>query len=387
MIMGPNRIKLLKFVTAFAFGGTERHVVSLAQGLDPSRFELHMGCLRSAGVFVGEIRARGIPLVEYKISSLYHPNTLKEQLRLARYVRRNRIQIVHSYGLYSNVFAIPAARLGGASVVVASIRDMGDVWSSLQRHAQKFVCRLADCILVNAEAVRERLIAEGYRPEKTRVIRNGIPLSRFGAQPNGVSVREELGLPSRGPLVAMLSVLRRRKGIEYFLEAARLVSRYFQDARFLVVGDSVYKEAGYEVGDSAYKRELERYAQSLGLDGHVVFTGFRRDVPALLSEVAVSVQPSLSEGLSNVLLESMAAGVPVVATRVGGNPEVVVDGVTGLLVPPQDAGALADAICRLLANPELASRFGHAARGRVAEQFSLERMVRETEDFYLSALV
>ena len=124
----------------------------------------------------------------------------------------------------------------------------------------------------------------------------------------------------------------------------------------------------------------------LGIGGRVVFTGFRLDVPELLSEVAISVLPSLSEALPNVVLESMAAGVPVVATRVGGNPEVVEEGVTGLLVPPQDPAALAKAICRLLENPELASRYGRAGKQRIAEQFSLERMVRQTETLYLDLI-
>src|SRR5256886_4183628 len=140
------------------------------------------------------------------------------------------------------------------------------------------------------------------------------------------------------------------------------------------------------VVDSPYKRELEGYAVQLGLGERVVFAGFRLDVPEILAEVAVSVLPSLSEGLSNVLLESMAAGAPVVATRVGGNPEVVEDGETGLLVPPRDPAALAQAICRLLDSPELASRFGQAGRERVIKSFSLERMVQKTESLYLDLL-
>lgn len=386
MGIAPKRIKLLKFVTGFAFGGTERQVVSLMEGLDPSRFEVHMGCLKRVGPFVDGIQAREIPLVEYEINSLYNHRTLRQELRFARYIRRNRIRIVHSYGFYSNVFAVPAGRLGAADVVVASIRDIGDMWTPRQKRVERFICRLADCILVNAEAVRQRLITEGYPREKIHVIRNGIAMARFGKEPGGTRVRRELGLPPRAPVVAVVSVLRPLKGIEYFLDAAVLVSRRFPETRFLVVGDSVYREGGHVVGDRVYKGELERYAHSLGLDGQVVFTGFRRDVPELLSEATVSVLPSLSEGLSNTLLESMAAGVPVVATRVGGNSEVVEDGITGRLVPPHDAAALADAICSLLDNPGLALSFGQAGRQRVAERFSLEQMVRETEHLYLQLL-
>jgi glycosyltransferase involved in cell wall biosynthesis len=142
---------------------------------------------------------------------------------------------------------------------------------------------------------------------------------------------------------------------------------------FLIVGDSV---------SQAYRDGLEAYAAALGLGQRVVFTGFRRDVPALLSAVSVSVLPSLSEGLSNVVLEAMAAGVPVVATSVGGTPEIVDDGVTGLLVPPRDAGALADAISSLLTDPARRQTIGEAGRRRVEERFSLEAMVLATEQLY-----
>src|SRR5439155_1397923 len=152
-----------------------------------------------------------------------------------------------------------------------------------------------------------------------------------------------------------------------------------KEARFLVLGDC-------SPATNGYKEELLSHAIRLGLRDRVVFTGFRDDVADVLSEVAVSVLPSLSEGLSNALLESMAMGVPVVATRVGGNPEAVEEDVTGLLVPPRDPAALAEAICRLLENHRLASRFIQAGRQRVVERFSLERMVQETERLYLKLL-
>jgi glycosyltransferase involved in cell wall biosynthesis len=136
------------------------------------------------------------------------------------------------------------------------------------------------------------------------------------------------------------------------------------------------------VGDGGNKKELEEYACQLGLGQRILFTGFRGDVPELLSEVAISVLPSLSEGTSNTLLESMAAGVPVIATRVGGNPEVIEDGVSGLLVPPRDSAALAAAMDRLLEDEILALALGQAGMRRVSELFSLEGSVHETEHLY-----
>src|SRR3989441_2026682 len=375
-IMQLGRIKLLKFITTFAIAGTERQFMNLGRSLDPFRFELHFACFKRLGHFLKEIEASRRPLVEYPVNSLYNPTALIEQWKFAKYIKRNRIHIVHTYGFHPNVFAIPAAWLAGAPVIIASVRDTGDCWTPTQRRVQKLVCRLADCIVVNAEAIRQRLVAEGYNPEKVTVIRNGIDLSRFTATTKASRLREELGLPPCAPLIAVLSRLHRVKGIEYFLEAAAIVCRRFPEACFLIVGEGM-------VMDSPYRRELEGHAVRLGLGRRAVFTGFRVDVPELLSEVAVSVLPCVSsEGLSNALLESMAAGVPVVATRVGGNAEAIEEGATGLLVPPRDPRALSHAICQVLEDRELALRLGQAGRQRVAEYFSLERMVRETEDLY-----
>jgi L-malate glycosyltransferase len=380
-----DRITLLQFVNNFAIGGTERHVVNLGNALDQSRFELHFACLKRWGEFLKEIEASRRPLAEYRINCLYNPNALIQRFKFAQYLRRHRIRIVHTYGFYPNVFAVPAARLAGVPVTVASIRDTGDLWTPLQQRVQKFVCRLADRVVVNAEAIKRRLVADGYPQERITVIPNGIHLSRFTGNGSNGRFRHELGLPPHAPLVAVLSRLNRMKGVEHFLEAAAIVGRRFPEARFLVVGEGRTMVDG-QVVDSLYTKELERYAVRLGLGERALFTGPRLDVPEILSDVAVSVLPSFSEGLSNTLLESMAAGVPVVATNVGGNPEVVEQGETGFLVPPRDPASLARAIGRLLENRERALRFGQAGRQRVAKHFSLEKMVHDTERLYLELL-
>ena len=368
--MQPNRIKLLKMLTNFHIGGTERQVVNLALGIDPARFDLHLACLRSSGALLGELKTLQVPRPEFRIGRFYNPVTMWQGMRLARYIRKNRIQIVHSYGFYSNVFTVPAAWMAGGSFIVASIRDTGDVLTPAQRWVQRLVCRLADCVLVNAEAIRDKLVEQGYAPSKIIVIRNGITLSKFGNRQRNSLLRQELAVPLSAPLVVVFSRLNQMKGIQYFLDAATILARRCPEVRFLVVGD----------GEN--RKELEEYASRLGLGQRTVFTGFRSDVPELLSEAAVSVLPSLSEGLSNSLLESMASGVPVVATCVGGNPEVIEHGFTGLLVPPRDSAALAAAVGRVLEDKELAVSFAQAGVRRVTELFSMERSVRETEHLY-----
>jgi len=383
---GSNPIRLLQFLPVFKVGGTERHVTSLSLALDRSRFDLHFGCMRREGEFLADVQARRIPVTEYRIHRLYGAHTLREQVKFARYLRRNRIEIVHSYNFHANCFAVPAARLARTPVIVASIRDTGALLTPHQRRAHRVACRLANVVLVNADAVRLWLIGQGYDPARIVVIRNGIDLARFGRPRTGAGVRQELGVSADAPLIAMLARINRLKGVEYFLEAAASVAAGFPDARFLVVGDAETMKGDAIVQHSDYLRELEGHLCRLGLQGRVVFTGFRLDIPELLSEVTASVLPSLSEGLSNAVLESMAAAVPVVATQVGGLPEAIEDGVTGLLVPPRDSAALAKAIARILEDRELAARLGQAGHRRVAERFSLPNMVSETEQFYSTLL-
>jgi glycosyltransferase involved in cell wall biosynthesis len=281
------------------------------------------------------------------------------------------------------VFAIPAARLARVPVVIASVHDLGVYQTPIQQQVHVRMCRLADRTFVVAEAIRAWLVGRGCDPAKVTVLRNGIDLSRFRPSGDGQGIRRELGVPPTAPVVAMIARLVRGKGIEDYLAAAARVTESFPDTRFLLVGEGyVSRGRGTMTENREYRQQLEWAVARLGLKEKVVFTGFRSDIADLLQAVAVSVLPSLSEGLSNVVLESMAAGVPVIATRVGGIPEAVTDGVTGLLVAPSDPAALAGAICRVLADKALARALAEASRRRVATHFSLERMVAETAAWY-----
>jgi L-malate glycosyltransferase len=371
--MNTDRVRLFKFVADFRIGGTERQFVTLSRRLDPSLFDLSFGCLRRQGDFLAQLDA-AVPLYAYPIASLHSAKSLTMQMRLLRDLRRRRVEIVHTYGFYPNVFATLVAKAAGA-VAIASIRDQGDLWSAMQRRVERWMLRLSDAVVVNAEAVRARLIGEGYDARRIFVIRNGVDVARFGERPAPGRLRSDLGLPARTPIVAALCRLHEVKGVEFFLKAAVTLSRRFPDARFVIAGDGYHRPA------------LERQAGELGLGGRVIFTGFQQNVPQFLSEVQISVLPSLSEALSNTLLESMAAGVPVVATNVGGNPEAVEDGVTGLLVPSREPEALAAAIARLLEQPALAQAMGRAGRQRAVERFSLDRLTHETESLYLRLLM
>ena len=369
------KIRLLNVVPTLLCGGTETQFMTLARSLDADRFDVRFACLRQWGPFVDELSQRGIPLREYPVTTFLGLNAVKQQARLARDVRRDDIDIVHTYSFYGNVFAIPPGRVS-APVVVASIRDRGLYLTPMQKRVQRYVCRLADCVLVNAEAVKSWLVNDGFSPSRITVIPNGVDMSRFISRTDPAALRRSLGIAGDARLVVVVSRLHRLKGIEDFLEAAAVVGAAHPDVRFLVIGEPS------PVGNREYLDELSGRAKRLAIADRVIFTGLRDDVPALLSAADVSVMPSLNEALSNVLLESMAAGAPVVATDVGGTAEALQHERSGLLIPPANPALMAAAINRLLANPPLARELGARARQVIVDRFSLERMVARTAAVY-----
>jgi glycosyltransferase involved in cell wall biosynthesis len=374
-----TRTRVLKIVPTLLCGGTETQFMALSGALDPQRFQVDLACLRHRGPFATEAGAQGATIREYPIGPFRSARTLALQTRLARDLVRDRVQIVHAYNFYGNVFAIPPARLAGTPVILASIRDRGLYQSPTQLRVQRALCRAATRVVVNAAAVRDWLVDDGYDPARIVVIPNGVDLARFEAAVDRTALRQELGLAPETRLVTVVSRLNRLKGIEHFLEAAAVVATVRPDVHFLVVG-----EPG--LGHERYLQVLARLTQLLRLDARVHFAGLRRDVPALLASSDVSVMPSLNEALPNVLLESMAAGAATVASRVGGVSEAATDGVDGLLVPPGDIAALAVAIGRLLDDRALAGRLGRTARETVASRFSLRRMAQATEALYRELL-
>jgi glycosyltransferase involved in cell wall biosynthesis len=380
--MNTEPIRLLKIVPTLLCGGTENQAVTLARSIHEQGFSVEIACLRRVGPFVQDITDRGMPLSEFRIPGFCSFAALVQKAKFARHLAKRRIDVMHAYSFYGNVFGILPARLVSTPVVIASIRDRGAYLTPMQKRVQRFVCRFADCVLVNAEAVKDWLTSEGYNPAKIVVIPNGVEMSRFREPSDPENVRRELGIPAGAPMVMLVSRLTRQKGVEQFLEAAQMLARRFPDARFVIVG---YANPA-DPAEQDYENDLKALTAQLKLSERVIFTGLRQDVPALLAAATVSAMPSLNEALSNVLLESMASGAPTVATRVGGTPEAIADEVTGLLVEPGDSKALAESIARLLQDPVLARRLGDAARKAIEDRYSVEKMVRATEALYLDLL-
>jgi len=383
-----KKARLLKFVCDFGSGGTEGQIFNLVSGLDSAHFKLEFAALRKKGPFVEKYAQQGIAIHEFPIPSLFSPVACVQMIKLAKYLRSNRIEIIHAYNFYSVVFAIPAAKLAGVPVVIASIRDRGVYLTKTQKLLQKLVCRMADRILVNADSIRDWLLEQGYQQQKITVIKNGIDLSSYDATKakRAGSIRADWGIKEDAPLVVMLARLNLQKGVVDFIQGAALVKHEHPTARFLIIGQPSFDSINAVNGDiSHYQQWLDLRAE-LKLEDCLFFCGYRSDVAQILSHAAVSVLPSHSEGLSNTLLESMAAGVPIVATNVGGTPELIEDGVNGILVPPHSPEQLAEGISRILGSEPLALRLRQLARRRVRENFSLDAMVRKTNEVYAAQL-
>ncbi len=376
-----EKVRVLHFITSFHAGGTERHLANLLRAHDRGRFEILVGSLDNTGPFSAELGDLAEPVVEFPVSRLYGPRTWAQQLRAAAYIRANRIQVLQSYGFYANCFVIPAARLAAVPAIIASIRDIRTTWTPNQRRVERWVCKLAHSIMTNAEAGKLALIDDRHHPAKITVITNGIDVERFGQPEQESTVRGDFAIPADAVLVGVVARIDECKGLEYFIEAAALVSRALPQVRFVIVGETARFPK-----NQAYRAALEEQSRRLGFGDRLVFTGNRTDIPGVLAELDLFVLPSLSEGLPNVVLEAMAARVPVVATTVGGIPEVIVNEVSGLLVAPRDARLLAAAMERLLRNPDLAHSLASRGRATVETRFSLEFMVRSTEEHYFSLL-
>lgn len=372
----------MKVMTTYFHGGTEGQVLNLVRHLDRRAFDLQFACLRKGGDMLAEFEKLRIPISEYRIKNLYRPQTFMQQWRFAAHLRTQNIQIAHSYNFYANMFAIPAARMARVPVVLASIRDRGVYLTPNQKMAQKWVCQLADRILVNAESIREWLVEQGYQDSRISVIKNGVDMSRYTGVGNSAYIRPELGIPDSSPIVVMIARLNPQKGVDEFIRAASLLRLSHPDVRFLIVGAKLQFQEGVFSHDREYLQELHQLAADLGVAESVIFAGHRADTPEILAQAAISVLPSHSEGLSNTLLESMAAGIPTVATNVGGNPELVKDQVNGILIPVKSPEHLAQAMRVILDDSQLAHRFGRQARIMAKENFSLEKMTADTQALY-----
>lgn len=366
--MSRQRPRVLLLGDTLNFGGTEGQFAEVACGLDRSRWDLDVACVRAEGVFRDRLEGAGLRPWSLGPSSFRSPGLALAILRLAVHLRRRAVGLVHCFDFYSNIVGVPAARLARTPAVIASQRDMGDIRPRSQQLIHSLALGRATHILVNSEAIAARLThLRAGREDRLGVIHNGVDLARF-APVAPLANAEDL------MTVGTLAMLRPEKGLVQLVEAAAIVARSAPRARFVIWGEGPLRSL------------LEARVRTLGLTRIVEMPGATRAPEKVLKQCHIFVVPSLSEACSNVALEAMATGLPVVATRVGGTPALVEDQRTGLLVPPGNAEALAQAILRLLEAPAVASAMGAQGRARALGEFGMDRMLERVDAFYCRAL-
>jgi glycosyltransferase involved in cell wall biosynthesis len=363
--VSATRPAILLMGDSLEIGGTEGQFVEVACRLDRSRWDVHVSCVRAVGPLGTKLQAAGVQAWSCGRGSLKPPRSLAAVWGLARYLRTHRIRLVHSFDFYSNILGVPAARLARVSVVIASQRDLGNLRPGLECRVHRIVLALADHVLINSQVIAERLRLErAALPGRTILVSNGVDLARFS--PALWRTRRPLEPVTVGTLLN----LRPEKGIMDFVRAAALVREQCPHSRFLIWGEGPLRP------------DLEKLIHQLGLGGTVELRGPTDTPEVALRELDIFVLPSHSEACSNALLEAMATRLAVVATRVGGNPGIVEDAKTGLLVPPDDPPALARAISSLIEKPALAAALAARGQDRVRTEFSIDQMLARIEAVY-----
>jgi len=371
MTAPPEVPAVLLLARELDLGGSERQLAETALALDRALFDPHVACFRAGGIRALELERAGVPVFELRVRSLVLRSAWRGARRLGHYLERHRIQLVHAFDVPSVLFAVPLARCYRVPVVLSSQRAHRALTPGITRHLLRLTDRLADGIVVNSQAVaRELMVEDGVPRSMLHLAYNGIDTSRF--QPEGQRAR--LPWPEPRLVIGTVCALRPEKGLPTLLEAfARLRERCPQ-ARLLIVGSG-------PMADS-----LEQRAGQLHLLGACHFQPAVEEVDPWLRAMDIFVLPSLSEALSNALMEAMACGSCALATEVGGNPELVEHGQTGLLFPVGDSNALAAALEVLAGNGDLRHRLAEAGARFIHDGFSSHAAARRMGRIYAKLL-
>lgn len=376
-VASSDRRRVFFLVDSLEIGGTETQAVELALRLDSARYSVTLGCLRMSGPLLTKLEGSHVSVMEWNArGGVNSSRGIYQILRLARFLRRNRFDVAHMHDLWSNLMGIPAAWLARVPVVISSRRDLAHLawYTPRKRKFLRHLQSLSSAVLVNSGQIRDQLVREdGFRPESIRVIHNGIDVDRFSCL---VRDRRQMfpGFENCTLIACTGNMHSDVKGHPTLIEAAQNICPKFPQVKFVLIGDG------------AKRAEFESKVSKSGLQPNFLFLGSRQNVSEILACCDMAVLPSQAEGFSNALLEYMAMGLPTVATDVGGNPEVIENGINGLLVKPGNPAALADAISSLLENPHFASQLGAAAQERVRRHFDFRQLIFNVDALYTELL-
>jgi glycosyltransferase involved in cell wall biosynthesis len=350
--------------------GTEKQLLATIRGLDPRRFEITVACIED-GEPLRQLAPHALPLV-FPFHSVFSLRGWTQIRRLRREINRLQIDIVHAFMIRAAILGVMGARGSVCKTVLTSRRNVGHWYTPLYVRVFRFLNRRTTRIVANSESAKRAAMEIESAPEsKIDVLYNGVDSSWFSVAPN-LSVLDRMGIARESRILGIVANYRPVKDLEMFLTAAALIAAHEPRAVFLLVGQGPLRE------------QLGEAAQRLGIASKIFFTDGSESVPGCLPLMEVACLSSRNESFSNAILEYMAAGLPVVATDVGGNREAIVEGVTGLLTPPEDPAAFAKAVISLLDNRGLRDQMGRKARERCRERFSMEACIHRLEKYYES---
>jgi glycosyltransferase involved in cell wall biosynthesis len=357
---------ILFLSTSSGPGGAERVISNLAATLDPSRYRAVL-CLFRAGWIQERSESRG---VRTHIIPTRGMTDWRWALRFKKILEAERVNLIHAHEFDANVQGAVVAAISGIPIV-ATVHGKHYFWERLRRRlAYRWVSRRATMVAVSEDLKRFIVQKVGVHSDRIKVVYNGVEVPSSPLRADIDACRKELDLPENDRVVGVVGNLYPVKGHQYLIEAIPAVLEKCPDTSFIFAGRG------------QLETELRDQVNKLGLDKRVHFLGLRQDIPKILALLDIFVLPSLSEGLSMAILEAMMAGRPVIATRVGGNPEIVLDGETGFLVPPKDSQALASSLIALLENRHLTIQFGENGKRRAERQFTLQTMVSAYQSLY-----
>ena len=362
--------RVVHLVARLPVGGMENVVVNLLRQMPAARYDSEVWCLETSDVQGVELRSHSEPVFEFDKRRRRDPWLF---VRLAQRLRQQRVDIVHCHDELSWFYGAIAARLSGRARVIVTMHGRRAGMSRRHVIEQRILARTTEKIVTVSDYLHAQLVDElAPKPARLVTIKNGIRLSENEGPDAPARARAKLGVAADVPLIGTVGELSTVKNIPLAIEAVGLARRAVPHLRLALVGDGALREA------------LGRLATAHGLEDAVHFVGLRRDVPELLHGFDVYLCSSDYEGISLSILEAMAASRPVLATAVGGNSELVAEGVTGRLVPPRDADAMAAALIEMFRSPDRTRRLGARAQAFVHEAYSLERMIHDYDRLYSS---
>jgi len=363
-------MRVLHIVYNLMRGGTEGQCARIVMEMARCGGAHRVAVFKREGFFLDKIEAVCGPVFEIEIAHFFSSKTFREVKKLRDILRDESFDLVHAWDADAAIFGGLAAYLAGVPFVT-SRRDMGEIYSGYKLWLMRQADLKAVKIVVNAKAIKRGLIRDRIPSEKIHVLNNMLDLGEFDSLAKKPSV-VRAALPA-GRNIAMVARLDKEKGLDVLIRAFAVVLGSADDVHLLIVGDG------------GQRHLLEQLATDLGISKAVFFLGEQNDVPAILSEcVAGVLVPSSNEGLSNSILEYMAAELPVVVTDCGGNCELVADGVNGYVVPVNNHEAISDALISVLDNKEIAHEMGCQGRLRVEREFGIHTVVLQYEQFYQS---